>query len=418
MAIDTEITRNIERVRNATYGKDVREAIARGLELCYGYTSGATADEAAQRANAAAEAVEGLISESQRAVDEAQDAIADLDHIIEVSETTPTYSTNKIWIQPQDNTEYKVATFAAYEALWERMNEVNATYEQGHGGITSIQLDSEYDNSENELRKRYIINYSDGTTGEFFVEDGPTGPVGPIDQIQGTKIYYKKVASNSFTPTPPTSYSDNLPTLDAGDYLWTITEITYTSGTKAYIYGLTRMGLNGRDGVDGSGAVNSVAIGTDGETLVGDVHLPIDDAPTSNSKNLLTSGAIYTALQNAGSLNSPAFTGTPTAPTPPEGNNSTRLATTAFVQNALESRDASAKQITVTMNESQLVYVNSFITDDTVVVAFADIDYSKFQTPIFWETSSDNGGQLILTTEIAPTETVIFKVLLMNTVDA
>ena len=421
MAIDPEITRNIEQVRNATYGKDVREAIARGLELCYGYTSGETADEAAQRANAAADAVEGLIDDSEQAVHDVQNALIDLDHIIEVSDTTPTYPTNKIWIQPQDDTEYKVASFAAYEALWERMNEINATYEQGHGGIVSIVLDSEYEDPEDLLKKRYIITYSDETTGEFFVEDGPQGLTGPVDQIQSTKIYYKKVAAASFTPTPPTTYSDNLPSLDPGDYLWTITEITYGSGAKAYLYGLTRMGLNGtdgRDGVDGTGAVHSVAIGNDGTPLVGDVKLPVDAEPNIGSTNLITSGAVYEALQSAGSLDSPAFTGTPTAPTPNSGDDSTRIATTEFVQNAIDAKDASAKSVTITMNDTQLVYVDSSITDATVVVAFADIDYSKFTTPIFWETTSDNGGQLTLTTDIAPTDAVTFKVLLMNAVES
>lgn len=418
MAIDPEILRNVEQVRNATYGKDVREAIARGLELCYGYTSGQTADEAAQRANTAAESVEGLIEDSEQAVRDVRAALTDLDYLIEVSETTPTHDTNKIWIQPQDDTEYKVATFAAYEALWERMNGIDQVYQQGHGGIVSIAIDEEYEDLEDELRKRYVITYSDGSTGEFFISDGPEGPTGPIDQIASTKIYYKKVSSANFTPTPPTTYSDTMPTLDPGDYLWTITEITYGSGSKAYIYGLTRMGLNGRDGVDGLGAVHSVALGLDGEELVGNVHLPMDSQPTAQSSNLLSSGAVYEALQNASSLDSPAFTGTPTAPTPQVGDDSTKLATTAFVQQALESTDISAKQITVTMNDVTMTYVDSSITEDTAVIALADIDYSKFSSPIVWETSSDNGGQLTLTTATAPTSSVTFKVLLMNATDA
>jgi hypothetical protein len=44
----------------------------------------------------------------------------------------------------------------------------------------------------------------------------------------------------------------------------------------------------------------------------------------------LTSG-----LTGYAGINSPAFTGTPSAPTPAPGDNSTKLATTAYVQNAL-----------------------------------------------------------------------------------
>ena len=43
-------------------------------------------------------------------------------------------------------------------------------------------------------------------------------------------------------------------------------------------------------------------------------------------------------------LHSPEFTGTPHAPTPASGNNTTRIATTAFVADALESVDALPSQ--------------------------------------------------------------------------
>ena len=75
MAVNPEITENVRQVRNATYGKDVREAIARGLEICYGFTSGETAMEAADRANAAAEVVEAITDESREALDDLEEAI-------------------------------------------------------------------------------------------------------------------------------------------------------------------------------------------------------------------------------------------------------------------------------------------------------------------------------------------------------
>lgn len=411
MAIDSEITRNVEQVRNATYGKDVREAIARGLELCYGYTSGETADEAAQRANSAAERVEGLIDDSEQAVHDVQQALEDVDDIIKVSPEQPTEPTNKIWIQPQDNTEYKVATFAAYEELWSRMNEFDELYGQGHGGIKSVVLDSEYVDPEDELLRRYVITYADDTTSEFFVKDGPTGAQGPVDTIEDTRIHYKKVPAQSFTPTPPTTYQDNLPELGPGDYLWTITEIIYLSGAKTFLYGLTRMGLNG---IDGSGAVNSVAIGLDGEAMVGDIKLPIDIVPTQYSSNLLTSGVIYDALADTVTKNSPALTGIPTAPTPSSGDNSTQIATTAFVQEAISAESISAERVTLTMNAVQLIYTDESITENTSVIGFTDIDYSKFSGPITWTT--DNEGHLTLTTTAPPSASVTFTVILLDTV--
>lgn len=50
--------------------------------------------------------------------------------------------------------------------------------------------------------------------------------------------------------------------------------------------------------------------------------------------------AVYDALTTKANLNSPALTGTPTAPTAAAGTNTTQIATTAFVQNAFTTADA------------------------------------------------------------------------------
>ena len=47
--------------------------------------------------------------------------------------------------------------------------------------------------------------------------------------------------------------------------------------------------------------------------------------------------AIQTAINSKANTNSPAFTGSPTAPTATAGTNTTQLATTAFIQAALQS---------------------------------------------------------------------------------
>lgn len=422
MAIDSEITRNVEQVRNATYGKDVREAIARGLELCYGYTSGETADEAAQRANTAAERVEGLIDDSEQAVEEVQQALDDIDDIVKVSTEQPTESTNKIWIQPQDDTEYKVATFAAYEVLWNRMNEINQTYEQGHGGIVSIVLDSNYLDPTDSYKKRYIITYSDETTGEFFVNNGRTGEQGPIDTITGTTIYYHKGVTsggNLVTTPPSTGWSTNIPDMSAGDYLWTQTVLTYASTAEAYIYGLTRWGLNGRNGIDGSGAVNAVALGVDGEDLPnteGTVRIPLDQTPSAGSGSLLTSGAIHTAIstisqavENMAPLASPEFTGLPRTVTPENSDESTRIASTAFVHGLLNEN--LPRQISVTMRDSDLEYLDSSITEDTYCM-FAGINPSDLPGSLSWVTTA---GKLNLYLIKAPASPLTFTVVLVET---
>ena len=96
-------------------------------------------------------------------------------------------------------------------------------------------------------------------------------------------------------------------------------------------------------------------VGDSGKVLIGGAtagtfgtSLGSDTAPTANSQNLVRSGAIKTALDAKAStadltsglaskagLASPAFTGTPSAPTAQKGTNTTQVATTAFVQDAL-----------------------------------------------------------------------------------
>ena len=64
--------------------------------------------------------------------------------------------------------------------------------------------------------------------------------------------------------------------------------------------------------------------------------LGFDTTPTASSQNLVRSGAIKTALDAKANVKSPTFTETPAAPTATKGTNTTQLATTAFVQGAIE----------------------------------------------------------------------------------
>lgn len=416
MAVSQEIIENVKQVRNAAYGKDVREAIAKGLELCYGYTSGETAIEAADRANAAAEAVEEITEESRKTLGDLERAVANVDDIVKVSENQPTEAENKIWIRTQNNTEYKVASFAAYEELWRRMNDMHNVYQQGHGGIISIAQDTEYNDPEDELKKRYVITYSDETTSEFFVNDGPEGPVGPLDQIISTDIYYHKgilLENGKLDTTPPKdgwSSDVDILNMNPGDYLWTQTVITYESTAEAYIYGLTRWGING---INGSGAVNSVKLGASGEALVGDIELPVDSAPTSGSSNIVSSGAVYTALQNYAPRNNPAFSGNPTVPTASSGDSSQTIANTAFVQDAINGISVSAKKIVITISSSSLSYLDSFINENTYCL-FPNLDLEQMGvSSLTWETSE---GKLTLELTSAPAQSVSFEVLLIDAV--
>ena len=62
-----------------------------------------------------------------------------------------------------------------------------------------------------------------------------------------------------------------------------------------------------------------------------------EDEVTENSTKPVSSGAVFEELKEYAPLDSPAFVNTPTAPTATAGTNTTQIATTAFVTDAIET---------------------------------------------------------------------------------
>lgn len=79
---------------------------------------------------------------------------------------------------------------------------------------------------------------------------GDTGSEGR--GISSTETTYQ--ASNSGIDIPSGTWSPSIPSVSAGEFLWTKTTITYTKGTPATTtsYSVGKMGLNGKDGTDGA----------------------------------------------------------------------------------------------------------------------------------------------------------------------
>ena len=74
----------------------------------------------------------------------------------------------------------------------------------------------------------------------------------------------------------------------------------------------------------------------------------VDNTPDTEKP---VSAPMLAALNTKVGASSPVFTGQPTAPTPPNGNNSTRIATTAFVNIALDALVAGAPGLLNTLDE-------------------------------------------------------------------
>ena len=73
-----EIATSIDRIRNAVYGKDVRESIARGIELCYDYVGGQAALDAAIQAREAVNTLQNVVDGSQDAINRLNQAVDDV----------------------------------------------------------------------------------------------------------------------------------------------------------------------------------------------------------------------------------------------------------------------------------------------------------------------------------------------------
>lgn len=390
----SEITNNLETIRKGIYGKDVREAIASGLELCYDYAGGQAILDDIDR-------LEGVVSDSENAINKLREAASTADDLVIISDTQPTSPDNKIWIKPQAENEYKVASFAAYEELWNRMNEVEGTYQQGHGGIASITLDSSYSDPEDSTKKKYIIAYTDESTDEIYIHDGAKGDPGPQDSILGCEVKYHLGVMNNgvLDPNPPlTGWTTTMPAIRGGQYLWTQTVIHYVSGQEAYHYGINYMGI------DGSGAVDGIKIGSDMvDTLTGIVTIPLDSTPTAgHSINLMSSAAIKSALDNL--LINTALTGTPTAPTPTDQNDSsTAIANTSFVHSVVDSAMApklSGKTFSILGDGNSAFngYVPSFATEAGLTSHFPSGDVVSADD-MWWGVLAQKTGMTMLKDE-------------------
>lgn len=89
-----------------------------------------------------------------------------------------------------------------------------------------------------------------------------------------------------------------------------------------------------------------------------DVGLTNVDNTSDSNKPIST--ATQTALNAKASLASPVFTGTPTTPTPTSNDNTTKIATTAFVKTAVQEVSSSMPKITVSTVQPALPTTGDF----------------------------------------------------------
>lgn len=102
------------------------------------------------------------------------------------------------------------------------------------------------------------ITYTNGTSKEtakrvigVYGDKGNTGATGPQGiGVKSSTVTYQ--ASTSGTTIPTGSWVSTIPTVAAGQYLWTRTIITYTDNKTTTSYSVGRMGQNGANGSPGA----------------------------------------------------------------------------------------------------------------------------------------------------------------------
>lgn len=109
-----------------------------------------------------------------------------------------------------------------------------------------------------------VITYSDGTSSTTHSvsrngidgQNGQDGSDGTSITITSTSVVYQAHTSGIVTPTG--SWSETVPNVAPGQFLWTKTTVTYSDGSQTVSYSVARAGVDGSDGT--SIAITSTSV--------------------------------------------------------------------------------------------------------------------------------------------------------------
>lgn len=116
------------------------------------------------------------------------------------------------------------------------------------------------------LWTRTVVTYSDNTSTTSY-SVSYIGTNGTSITIKSTSVTYA-VTSTSSQPADSAFTYTSVPNVGLGQYLWSKTVITYSDGTEAKTYAVSRIGSDGKQGDKGSNAYLHIAYATsaDGKT--------------------------------------------------------------------------------------------------------------------------------------------------------
>ncbi len=195
---------------------------------------------------------------------------------------------------------------------------------------------------------------TDWTQYEWFQIKGEKGDTGEPAQLISSAVEYQ--GSDSGTIVPSGVWSENVPVVTQGRYMWTRTTTTFNTGSSVVAYSVSRMGI------DGTGSVSAVAgISPNPD---GNVHLIAENIGALPSSGGTMTGALNMNGQKLTGLNAPST--------------DDEVATKGYV----DTNKVAKAQI-----------VNNFTTTEEGYVADARalkaLNDSKLSTELLWRNGSD-----------------------------
>lgn len=114
------------------------------------------------------------------------------------------------------------------------------------------------------LWTKTVVTYSDGksTTSYSVSRNGTNGSNGTSVTVKSTTVTYQVGSSGTTQPTG--TWSSTIPSVSAGQYLWTKTVVTYSDGKSTTSYSISRNGTNGTNGTNGADALSMVILSSNG----------------------------------------------------------------------------------------------------------------------------------------------------------
>lgn len=111
------------------------------------------------------------------------------------------------------------------------------------------------------LWTKTVVTYSDNksTTAYSVSRSGTNGTNGSSVTVSSQAVTYQ--ASSNGTTAPTGTWASTIPSVSAGQYLWTKTVVTYSDGKSTTSYSVSRNGTNGTNGND---ALSMVIISSNG----------------------------------------------------------------------------------------------------------------------------------------------------------